>query len=59
MMMITPPVVLSADEIELIRHYRTMDLCEKSHYQDAMKWSAEKYPAVQEPRLRLITGGPP
>ena len=52
-----PPILLSADELELIRLYRTMDLSEKLHYQESMKWSAEKFPAMPSPRFRLVVGG--
>lgn len=52
-----PPTALSADELELIRLYRAIDLSEKLHYQDAMKWSAEKFPASPSPRFRLVVGG--
>ena len=56
-----PPVpnILAADEMEVIRLYRIMDHSEKSHYQEAMKWSAEKFPALPAPRLYLVTGGQP
>lgn len=51
------PTVLSSDELQIVRLYRVMDLSEKSHYQDAMKWSAEKYPQTSAPKLRLVGGG--
>ena len=52
-----PPTIMSTDELEVLRCYRVMDLSEKMHYQGAMKWSAEKFPAFPTPRLRLVIGG--
>ena len=52
-----PPIALSADELKLIRFYRAMDGGEKLHYQNAMEWSAERFPLAPAPRLRLVGGG--
>lgn len=54
----TPPLLtLNADEIELIRVYRTIDIRSKQHILGLSKRFAERFSTSQRPALRLVDGG--
>lgn len=49
------PVVLTIDEAELLRCYRTMDQRAKGEVTRSAQRKAENYPDRPRPTLRLIT----